>query len=213
MAKKKVKDIITEDGHIFDSMEELYFYWWVKELKDNGYILGFIPQPEPFVLSKGLHVKYIKEMKKVPNKELAHTLIEPSSYTADGLIRWADKAFGLFVTNLDGLGDDYTDESICKDKKLLNLLISDFSFCYIEVKPIFDQNNMTRLARTNIKWVHDNTGRVVNLVIPQKLFAKTFTPKRYLTCDKSSQKRKIHFKVQSLQEFENKNKNNQLGLL
>lgn len=73
---------------------------------------------------------------------------------------------------------------------------------FIEVKPSFDQNNMTRLAVLNQKWVFEKFGLFINIVIPEKLFAKTFTPKRYLTCDKSSVKRKIKYKnIISLDEF------------
>jgi hypothetical protein len=77
----------------------------------------------------------------------------------------------------------------------------------IEIKPIFDQNNMTRLAIINQKWVMEKHGLFVNIVIPDKLFENTFTPKRYLRCDASSKERKLKFSnVKSLDEFLNQGK-------
>jgi hypothetical protein len=76
------------------------------------------------------------------------------------------------------------------------------AYSYIEVKPLFDQNNMTRLAVLNQKWVMDKFGAFINIVIPEKLFDKTFTPKRYFTCDKSSTKRKIKYSnIITLEDF------------
>lgn len=212
MAKKE-KEIITEDGHTFDSHEELYFYWWVKELMDNGYVKEFTPHPKSFPLSSGLSIPYIEQMKKVENKELWYNLIQPSVYTPDAQLTWTSKGENIFYFNLDESSPNHFEENVCKDKKLLYLMISHGLNCFIEVKPIFDQNNMTMLARTNIKWVWENHETYVNMVIPQKLFAKTFTPKRYLTSTKSNKPRKIHFKVQSLQEYIGKFEDKSIKLL
>lgn len=212
MAKQK-KEIITEDGHVFDSMEELYFYWWVKELMDNGFIEKFVSQPEPFTLSSGLKMPYIKEMKKVANKELWKDIIEPSVYTCDGLIKWNKKAEFIFYFDFDVFSTTHKGFGICKDKKMLELFVLRNSQCFIEVKPFFDQNNMTRLAKTNIKWVWDKHQEFVNLIVPSKLFMQTFTPKRYLRSDKDTTDRKIHFKVRSLEQFLESKQDNQMNLL
>jgi len=61
---------------------------------------------------------------------------------------------------------------------------------------------MTRLAKINIKWVWDKYGVFVNIIIPEKHFDKTFTPKRFLTTDKSGKPRKIKYKnIKSLKQF------------
>ena len=60
---------------------------------------------------------------------------------------------------------------------------------------------MTRLFSINQKWMYSEHGIYIQKVIPQKLFADTFTPKRYLMTDGGGQARKIKWDVKSLEEF------------
>ena len=78
---------------------------------------------------------------------------------------------------------------------------------WLEIKPKFDQNNMTRLFKINQKWVFDKHGLFVDLVIPETLFEKTFTPKDYLTTPTGKQ-RKLNYKPKSCQEWLQEHGNN-----
>jgi hypothetical protein len=180
-----------------DSNEELYFAWWLSELCDNGYVLDVIPQPQPFSLQEGLCHTYVKEM-KTKNKILEEVIIKPSVYTTDFLVKWSEKALNTFVTTLD------TDDKIMKGHSHTLLIAKQTEngiHTYIEVKPSFDQNNMTRLSRTNIKWVWDKHKEYINLVIPEKHFKKTFTPERFLLTTKSKTKRKLKYIPLTLKEY------------
>ena len=52
---------------------------------------------------------------------------------------------------------------------------------------------MTRLAKINFKWVWEKYGIFINLFVPPKHFDKSFTPKKYMTTDKSHKPRKINY--------------------
>jgi len=196
MAKKK--PII--DNIVFDSWEEVYLYWWAKELKKAGYIEKITLHPKSFVLSDKVAIEHTVPMKRVADKVKAHTILNGHVYTPDTLIEWTYKAEGTFVYNINEAGshirrDRFTlmeGHLIPKTKKLYSL---------IEVKPIFDQNNMTRLAKINQKWMYEKYGIFVSIIVPVKLFKKTFTPLRYTTCNLSSKRRKLEYKVVLLQEF------------
>jgi len=199
MAKKREK--IKEDGHEFDSWEEVHFYWWAKSLMDAGYIEEFHVEPESFILTDSIVIDYFKPMKNVAGKMVPEEIMKGNLYTCDALIKWSDKAFNVFFTPIDS--------TIRKKKKAsLQYMIAHHNdtigwHSYIEVKPMFDQNNMTRLAVNNIKHVYSKYKKFVNLVIPEKLFNKSFTPERFLTCNlnKGKARKAKHKNIVSLKTF------------
>jgi len=65
---------------------------------------------------------------------------------------------------------------------------------------MWDQNNMERLFKVNQKWMWQKHGVYVNLVKPQDLFQRTFTPKEYLRTP-SGKPRKLNWKPKSLFDF------------
>lgn len=197
MAKEK----ITENGKQFDSWEEVHFHWWCEALIKAGYIKHVEYHPKPFKLSDPLWVDYFKPMKRVEGKMVAEEIMEGKIYTCDALIFWEDKAFDKFFTPLDS-------KTRKKERNSLKYLLAHHSdaggwYSYVEVKPSFDQNNMTRLAKINIKWVFEKYKKYVNIVIPEKHFNKTFTPVRFLFCNKNvNKKRKVKIKnIRSLKDF------------
>jgi len=191
----KVKEVITEDGIVFDSNEEMYFYWWVKELKKEGYIDSIEMQPKAFELSDKTVVQHTKPMKKTADKVLDHTLVNEHVYTADALIKWNEKALGIFCYVFP--------PTTAHEKQTYKLFVCDsLLYSYFEVKPIFDQNNMTRLVKINIKWVLKDFGVLVNMFIPETIFNAYFTPQRYLFQNKAKGSRKIKYKnIIMLNEF------------
>ena len=196
---------VTYKNIEFDSNEEMYFYWWCEELMNHGYIETVVTHPRPVQLSLPVEVTHIKPMKKVADKVLTHKLLNGHQYTFDALIQFTKKGYDMFCIDLLKEGP-YSKSDFSK-------LVSRDAVCSVEVKPLFDQNNMTRLAIINQKWTYETTGRFVNIVIPEKLFAKTFTPKRYLTNNILKTKRKIKFKTRSLEEFVKINTTEQLSLI
>ncbi len=192
---KKQKRIIEEDGHVFDSSEELHMYWYFKELQDKGYVKKIVTQPPTFPLLDPVKGRYIKEMKRVEDKVIEETLLQGHSYTTDLRVDWNNNAIDLFCVRIKSYIKKSNYQIIC------NGSFNDY-FSFVEVKPIFDQNNMTRLVRNTIKLVFYIHRSFINLCVPEKVFNKTFTPKRFLFTDISKQSRKIKYKnVITLEEF------------
>lgn len=187
----------------FDSNEEMYFYWWAKELQDEGYIKSIEAQPKPFDLSDSLVTSYYMQM-KTKGKTVPEEILKGHIYTTDFKIVWNDKANGIFTTALHG-------DTRKKKGSSLQFIISHIDldgslYSHVEIKPIFDRNNMTRLVKINQKWVWDKYKEYVNIIIPIKHFNKTFTPNRFLLTDKSMKPRTINPKqleVRTLKAFTN----------
>ena len=186
----------------FDSDEEMYFSWWLEELKELGYINKIEYQPEAFSLSSSIWVDYIEHM-KTKDKYVTEEVLKGHIYTCDFYVEWNsdfDKSNKVSTSLTSGIRK--------KKSASLQFILSQLnpdkpkSFSYIEVKPSYDMNNMTRLAKINQKWVWEKHGIFVNIVIPEKHFNKTFTPERFRTTNKSGKPRKIKYKnLINAQEF------------
>lgn len=161
------------NGKRFDSHEEELVAEWCEELFDYKFINKYELHPKPFNLSNtvyGTRVTYRKTKEDlITDIEYLHS----HHYTADIKIKWNKDAYGIFCVKVDDKKYSTNDYLICD-----NNLIS-----YIEVKPIFDQNNMTMMFSINKKWVYKEYGHYVNTVIPSvfnkprtNLFQKTFVP-------------------------------------
>jgi len=176
----------TYNGISYDSKEEIYFSWYLDELFEAGYIDEYCRQPEPFSLFDPVRYNWILSL-KTKKKEMTTTLLRAHSYQADFKIEWNASAINLFfdINKLNG-GPFFS---------------SEYGTSFIDVKPSFDMQNMTRLFTINQKWVYQRFGVYVQKIVPQKLFKATFTPNRYLYTDKSSKPRKIDYPVQTLTEF------------
>lgn len=187
----------------FHSNEEMYFYWWAKELQEAGYIKSIEAQPEPFDLSDSLSINYRQHL-KTKEKLVPEEILKGHIYTTDFKIVWYETAINIFTTPLHG-------DTRKKKGSSLQFIISHIDeqgeyYSNIEIKPIFDRNNMTRLVKINQKWVWDKYKEYVNIIIPIKHFNKTFTPNRFLLTDKSMKPRTINPKqleVKSLSSFLN----------
>ncbi len=200
----------------FDSDEELYFYWWTCEAARAGFILDVIHQPESWLLYQGHSFTELAKTSRGASK--VKTLIQPSRYTCDALIVWTDKSLGVLCEAYDFETGSTQDNGTLKRLKAAPFIahrLKDALVSYVEVKPSFDRNNMTRLVNLNIKFVMHKYNTFVNLVQPiplgnatpkSALFLTTFTPKRFFFCNKNQlQLRRIHFKVDLIESFLLKN--------
>lgn len=157
-------------GLLNESNEELAFLWWAFDLLDTGIIIS-IDRAQPFLLSESLINEYteVRELKKSTKEEKKiQRLLRPHEYTPEYRIHWSREGSDKFISKV------YNKNKI-KDK----IIITDNYSSYIECKPIFDQNNMTREFVINQKWMWNKYGIFVNLIIPQILFEATFSPKQY----------------------------------
>ena len=212
MGKEKKQYIgVGPDGSPLkcDSNEEMYFTWWLYELKLNGCIISY-SRSETIRLSDGISDTYIHEKpgKKTIKREVRNqTILDSKDYTPDFDIQWAPHAKGIFFHEL--FGDERTKKEYIMhgEPEYAHEENPSVYFSKVEVKPAFDYQNMTRLAKTNISWVFEAKGLIINLIIPTGkkgcLFDLTFTPRRYFMQDQDSTKtRKItKFKPKTFEEF------------
>lgn len=157
-----------------DSNDELYFSWYCEELKEFGIIYDFT-RGNSYELNKTLKIEY-KEIKVLKTKtkivDKIQTLIPTKIYTPDFEIIWnRGENSRKFVQVLK--------ESIQITKPFICQLLEGIFTSIIEIKPQFDQNNMTRLFKTNQAIMWDKK-IYVNLIGYEELFENTFTPKKFI---------------------------------
>lgn len=175
------------------SMEELYFVWWLCDLKDEGYVEDAWYEDDTFALSKGYSKLYTKRMKtktKVEEEAVLPSLV----YTPDFKIKWTEKARGVFYHDL------VSEEKVTHGRKPLYSLGEDL-VSYVEIKPSFDFNNMTRYVKIKINWLFSEAGIFVNLVKVPDIFKSTFVPDRYFLTDEGKRTRQIKFKAKRITDY------------
>lgn len=183
----------------FASDEERYFYWWCQELKDKGFIDKIEFEPEKFTLSDGLVLPVVKKLKTkevVSNERVLHK----QEYTPDFKITWNQKAENIFFKKATTRGNRYSDYGLINDNPINNTFVT-----WIEVKPTFDQNNMTRLVTINIKTMWQLYSIYINTVKigiqKNSFFDKTFTPTRFLFTNKTKKPRNFKYRPITLNQY------------
>jgi len=167
----------------FDSQEEYMVFLYFEELKSAGLVDTIEIQPTPFILYTGLKKKLfsVKKLKtKVKRQYTKRThLLNPHIYTTDLKIKWTRPV----ITRETKFFAVLNSSEIDKNKPfIVNTFIGATEkqgyYSYIEVKPKFDRNNMTRIFTQRTQpWVHQLFGIYVQLIKPIDLFKKTFIPK------------------------------------
>lgn len=194
MAKEKKKEQQYYNGIAIDSQEEIMAIMYFEELIEAGYVEK-LERAQTYALSEPLFNRYqitkqLKTKDKVETKE--QKMLHEHVYTPEFKIHWTQKGYLTFTDDI----------YLIPNEKMIKPFISCGSDSLIEVKPGFDQNNMTRLFVINQKWMWDKHREFVNLIQPHKLFEETFTPKAYLTTPTGKQ-RVIHWKVRTLEQYVN----------
>jgi len=188
----------TED---FQSQEELYFYWFLVDLYNAGYVSNVLYEPFTYNLSEPVTKEFITEKKlktKVKVIKGEETIQRGLVYTPDFVVHWTQKALGVFVETLN------TKDKLMKGQsqnKFIGTIRGTDVITVFEVKPDFDQNNMTRYTKVKINWLCQRENVFVNLVKLPSLFKKYFVPTRFLITDKSAKLRKIKFNVRTMEQF------------
>lgn len=182
----------------YESKEELYFTWWLDELKLNGYIDNWKYHPKPFALSDSVKIIWQKQL-KTKVKKVPRTLMKGHNYQADFLIRWNNKAKNIFF------GKDNTVNMIAYPFMAEYNSFHNYYRSIVDVKGTFNQNDAWRRFSIDQKWVWQRYKIYVQKVIPIKLFKSTFTPIRYLKTDKQTRHRKLAYTPVSLYQFINDN--------
>lgn len=212
-----------------DSNEEIHFAWYLEELKEHGYILGYQSHPFTFELGRPMKFECVKlPLPKKANPSLQEReLLPKNTYTPDFAIYWTKKAEGIFFEKV-GVKDRYGEPHVVLDKKtaflthwsmgavasrhleMLPRLEDQYDISVVDVKPDvikrFAKNASTvHTFPIQQKWVMDKYNIYVQKVVAEGkmtcLFARTFTPNRYLTNDKLNTSRNIHHKTPTIGMF------------
>ena len=186
------KEQILYRGIVCDSNEERYFLMWAVELHKYGYISS-IDRATSYTLADKVAVP-LQKPTKTGFKQLSQHLLHDKVYTPDFDVIFTEKGMKLFV-DIIGDGNKLTKPLLTTSDMGNNVII--------EVKPKFNQNGKTDVFAICQKWLYQKHGIIANKVIPQDLFAETFTPTDYLLTDKSGKPRKLG-KVITINEFLNK---------
>lgn len=191
-----------------DSDEEEWIREWLEELYDYGYIKSYSMHPKSFLLCDKVDGTKITYRKTMSNKVEKVSIIREHYYTCDFKVKWHPDAYGVFCVN--PIDRNYTTNKY--------LLCDENYISYIEVKPIYDMQNMTMFFSLNRKWVYQKYGHIINLIIPtilnkprSNIFQLTFTPS-YLydtlvykrdTIKNKKGDTKFRYKIKTLNEFIN----------
>jgi len=200
-------------GVIYDSREEIYFLWWLQDANKER-LLVFDYQPESIHLSDPVKAVW-EEQKKTKVKERELHIFNSRSYTPDFSITWNEQitenspksnklraALGISLlvksegSNLTAIVPTNNGKAIKLKDLLFNALLTYDDSCKvthestIDVKGGFSTYNNHREFTLKQAWIYQTTGIVVDKIVPEKLFAKTFYPERYFLTDGATRKRK-----------------------
>ena len=170
----------------YDSQEEIFFSWYLMELKEHGVIKEWSYHPKKFILSDRIVYVYEKQLK---TKSIIKdsVILNNHEYQADFLIKWNPQWLGKIYMSL-------TSKLHVRD--FVFIASNDKHFTVIDVKGTFagPHNNSAISFPLDQKWTYQKYGIYVQKIIPKKLFPATFTPKKYLLTP-TGKPRKIDFKV------------------
>jgi hypothetical protein len=224
--KEKFKELGFDENKV--SKEEGYFYDWLLELKDKGYIHSIEIQPK-YNLTQPIYLPFTR-LKKIKNKAgeekekesvVAYSIMQGMHYTPDFNVYWNLKALDVFAfvehstvtTNFheSRLTKFYGELTAIEEEQVIHTCI--------EIKGTFaSRQNSTAIKFPLLQKLLYNKYKVyVNKCMPlakkKGLFCKTFTPKSYWLTEKSKKERKFKWTKLSVTQYLNlfinlKNKTN-----
>ncbi len=191
LTKIKNKNKYQHGSIIYDSKEEVYFLWYLQELEAKGYIEKIEYHPKTYTLREKEYYHWIEEL-KTKKKDRYGVLLEECTYTYDFHWLWNESVKGIFY------------ENIGSKKRLVYPFIAQRDVSCVDVKGGYSKYNRGSNYREFVvkqKWLRAKYDVLVQPVEPLKLFAKTFTPERFLFTDMAAKKRKINWEARGIEEF------------
>jgi len=150
MAEKKKKEKLIYNRIVFDSKEEIQFYWWCEEAKKHGIIEGFVYHPTTYTLSDAVKYDTFKQL-KTKTKIIKKYLFHSHEYSPDFWISGAQK--GIFEHYLN-------------------------HYTIIDVKGKFQQYSDNKSFQINRKWMYQKHNIYIEKVEIPKFFLKNWLPEK-----------------------------------
>lgn len=215
----KNKPIYKDDRYIYKSFIELYFSYYLNELKEAGFIEEWWYETDTFELSDPVKKSYLKKLK---NKEVIaeENWLQSSSITADFKIKWMYTAINIFVllpkfavTSVRAI--PFRQSQIDYEDTVLPYL-----FSWVETKGNIESSTSSSISFPyKQKWCYQKYGVYIQKIKPLQLFQDTFTPNKVLELEKyvrdckfgTKGSSKLHYTPRTLEEYlkyrgyENKN--------
>ena len=189
----------------FLNSQEEYFYYWLEELYDNGFISRIEPDQLSFTLNNPLNIDYtkIKGKSKVTTAQLK--LIKERSYTPDFIFEFTNKAENVFYF-------------IENSNKQIFPFVNKDNKIYVDTKGEYTKHYSSSITfgdRQAMMWDrHSIYVQIIKAYIKEGkkcLFEETFTPKKVVKKEvylkdipiKNIKKgdTKIKFKIRTLDEY------------
>lgn len=181
----------------YDSQEELIFSWYIQELKTHDLIYDYKYHEFSYLLSEKVTIP-VSIIVKGKEKHKERHLFYDHIYTPDFTLYWTKKGLKYMTETsryFKYFNDGYFELSL-KNNDYISI---------IDVKGSFaGRNNTTAITfPLNQKWVYQQTGDIVQKIIPIKLFEETFFPDRYFMDNenKRPRKKKIGIKFIELKDM------------
>lgn len=190
------------------SQSEVYFEWWLEELKKEGLILNW-QRSETYILRPPLTFDFNQNYKSKNPLIKQVNVLRDIRYTPDYTVLFHKKLLSkLFAVVSDGFIKDGPRENIPGNiwQEILFLTTDDNTvdescYVYFDVKPPSQAARFSGALSSSKdfpikqRMMFEDHNIFVNKVIPMGqatcLFTKTFVPKRYLWTDKSTRLRKL----------------------
>lgn len=191
--KKQSKNKQTNTRHLYLSNDEYYFSLYLDELKKEGYIVSYQYEPDTITLCQSNEVKINHSLNKKTNKYKTENIKFNSSvsYTPDFKIEWnLEKSDGIF-TKSEGIDYDFS------TKKIPFILQKNSNISFIEVKPEYDVNNMTRYVKVKLSLIMSLFNIYIQIINYESLYKKTFYPDLYFVTLTGKEKVKIDKKTKT----------------
>lgn len=188
-----------------DSKEEVYAYWYLKQLYDNGYITLLEYHPSTLELFPSKKITF-NMMGKTKTTKKTISLLLDKEYTMDFKVIWSSKARGTFFIPID---DVYLNSAVFNASiKLIPFYahkIDGEFVSFIDVKGTFSSHGQKSDMIFSLiqKIFYDTKKHYINKFIPAKLFKETFTPDKYIYTDMMNALRKIKFEIVSFHSYIN----------
>lgn len=191
---------------------EMYFEWWLDDLKEEGFITEYIREPQTFILKPEVEVSYPKGKKIL--KIAKQAILNPITYTPDYKVAFTQKGVNilfLVISEMGSLSEKYNRNLHFLSVENLRSLKDNVYILYFDVKApskaIRFSSGLSSAREFPIKQrlMYDLKGVFVNKVVPigssTSLFEKTFYPKRYFQTDKERGLRKGMENKKNIKDF------------
>jgi len=195
------------------SKEEVYSYWYLRELQEHGWIEDAIYQPKSYTLIQQSWCTWQQQL-KTKTKLNRKQLFPGHSYTPDWEIIWREKAIGIMVLPItDVLPTVNGLETFAYDRHYNNPFNKIPFICNLKGPMIYSSLvdvkgdaarafiKSTVIFPINQKLMLDKHGLYVQAMKIPSIFKNTFTPQRYLSTDKQRKPRLLKYEPVMIGEY------------